>query len=232
MLLLLESAKNIASKLTSISKIEVNKKTHEIEIIGERGSRNVIITLQVKEYTPREKFGKCGYSYKSVHHKTMKNGKTGEKKVKEIPVTIYKLSNAEKNFIHQAYIYSHLTQKQISTVSGIPQEVVYRYIRQKKLKPRYSIQSIYQLGKKDRFKIYTLEEIDDKINEIKNHQEKEFLKNIPRFCLNSTYGLTSGLRIRNCNNEIKYQSTGREIKMDTIQLKLPKYSSYIEKNPD
>lgn len=183
MLPLFQIVKDAINKLSDIQKIRYNQRTHEVEIFGKHDDINVIATVQLKPYIPIESFGgERGKFRNTIHHKTIKNKKVG-KKIKEIPVTVYDITETEENFIKISYMYFHLSQKQISEISGIPQTVVDRYIRRNKLKPAY-----FNSPKKERFKEYTPEEIDAEITRLEKLRaeidskikEREFLVDTSR----------------------------------------------------
>ena len=99
--------------------------------------KDVICTVQLKHYIPRDVYGDAGYFYEKPRQRKVRN-ENREWVIVNETVTYYEMSEADKKFVYVSYVYHHLTQRQISKLSGIPQPYVYRYIKHNKLKPKYS----------------------------------------------------------------------------------------------
>lgn len=133
--MILEITKKIMKLLSDISYMEYSQKSHQVEYTATYNGTPVIFTTQMKEYVPRDVYGEGGYFYEKERQRKVKEN--GQWIIKTDMVTYYELSPADKKFIYVNYVYNHLTQRQISKLSGVPQPYVFRYIKHMKLKPRY-----------------------------------------------------------------------------------------------
>lgn len=133
-------AKDVATLLMKISGAEYSERRHQVEYIGKMNvdgkEKDVICTLQVKHYVPREVWGEPGHFYTKIRKRKVRDKNRQWTYVTE-DVTYYEMSEADKKFVYTSYVYDHLDQRQISKLSGIPQPYVYRYIKHMKLKPKY-----------------------------------------------------------------------------------------------
>ena len=133
-------AKGVVNLLDKVTGAEYSERSHQVEFIGiynDLGKRkDVICTVQLKHYIPREVYGEPGFFYEKERERKVRNPDRKWIIIKET-VTYYELSEADKKFIYVNYVYNHLNQRQISKLSGIPQPYVYRYIKHMKLKPKY-----------------------------------------------------------------------------------------------
>ena len=134
-------AKDVGHLLLNISGAEYSERRHQVEYIGkymEDGKqKDVICTVQLKHYIPRDVYGEAGYFYEKPRKRKARDENRKWIVVEDV-VTYYELSKADKKFIYVSYVHHHLDQRQISKLSGIPQPYVYRYIKHMKLKPKYS----------------------------------------------------------------------------------------------
>lgn len=136
-----EFAKGIVDLFRSISNAEYSERSHQVELIGKMDDENeksidVICTIQLKHYIPRDVYGEAGYFYEKERKRKIRNANKDWITVADT-VTYYEMSEADKKFVYVSYVYHHLDQRQISKLSGIPQPYVYRYIKHMKLKPKY-----------------------------------------------------------------------------------------------
>jgi len=129
-------AKDVIESIKKITSIEYSERSHQVEVVGKYDGKDVIITLQVRHYIPREVYGEAGETKRIERPRRIKNEKRQWVDVTE-KVNKYVLSSAEMKFITDSYVYKHLDQRQIHKLSGIPQPYVYRYIKHMKLKPIY-----------------------------------------------------------------------------------------------
>ena len=120
---------------------EYVEKGHKVEIVGnytdkESGrDKNVILTVQLHEFIPHENFGEAGEFYESTRKRKIKRDRQWT--YVDETVTRYKMSPGDKKFVYLMYVKYHLTQEQISMLSGIPQPYVFRYIKHMKFKPQH-----------------------------------------------------------------------------------------------
>lgn len=139
--MLFQIAKYVGEKLKNIKSAEYSKRSHEVEFVAqyydETGKlKDVVCTVSLKHYIPRDVYGEAGYSYTKERIRRVRNKDRKWVDIKET-VEMYELSEADKKFIYVSYVHHHLNQRQISKLSGIPQPYVYRYIKHMKLKPKY-----------------------------------------------------------------------------------------------
>ena len=108
--------KYATERMDSVKTVEDQTRSHSAEIVGKYKKDNVIINVSMFTYPdlPKEK-GK------------LRMTKQGKMK--------YDLTKDELRFIKECYCYRHMDARQISKVSGIQQEAIYRHIRHDKLKP-------------------------------------------------------------------------------------------------
>lgn len=134
--------KGIVDFFMYITHAEYSERSHQVELIGrydddENGKCvDVICTVQLKHYIPRDVYGKGGFFYEKERKRKVRNSDKQWITVTDT-VTYYEMSEADKKFVYVSYVYHHLNQRQISKLSGIPQPYVYRYIKHNKLKPKY-----------------------------------------------------------------------------------------------
>lgn len=121
-----------------INKMEVNEKTGKIEIVGKLKDEEerVLLTVQMHEVASHSDYGEPGEFYDSIRKRKIRD-KDGKWTYVEEPIKRYRMSEADKRFIYDMYVYSHLDGAQINLLSGIPQPYIYRYIKHYKLKPNY-----------------------------------------------------------------------------------------------
>ena len=178
--MILQLAKGVGDLLSNITGAEYSKRSHQVEYIAqyydETGKlKDVVCTLQMKHYIPREVYGEPGYFYEKERTRRVRNK---DRKWVDITETVqyYEMSEADKKFIYTSYVYHHLNQRQISKLSGIPQPYVYRYIRHMKLKPKYE-----KMTKKER-NVDALEYLRDELglgnNVLVDSDEFETAKNM------------------------------------------------------
>ena len=134
--------KGIVGLFQSITHAEYSERSHQVELIGtykneDNDCVDVICTVQLKHYIPRDVYGEGGYFYEKERKRKVRNSNREWVTVTDT-VTYYEMSEADKKFVYVSYVYHHLNQRQISKLSGIPQPYVYRYIKHNKLKPKYS----------------------------------------------------------------------------------------------
>lgn len=121
-----------------VNKVNTNHKTGKVEVVGklkDSPDKMVLFTAQVHDVASVEDYGEHGEFYDSQRKRKVK--KDGKWTYVTETVRRYRLSNAEKQFIFEMYVYSHLDGSQISLLSGIPQPYIYRFIKHHKLKPIY-----------------------------------------------------------------------------------------------
>ena len=108
--------KFVTERLDSVNTVEDQTRSHSVEVIGKYRGENVLINMSMLTYPelPKDK----GFLKETVKG-TMK----------------YHLTKEEERFIKECYCYRHMDGRQISRVSGIQQEAIYRHIRHDKLKP-------------------------------------------------------------------------------------------------
>lgn len=126
---------NLTKLFNKIQYGEYVEKGHKIEIVGTYKNKDVILTVQLHEFIPREKFGERGEFYQSTRKRKIKK----DRQWIYIDETVmrYRMSPGDKKFVYLMYVKYHLTQEQISMLSGIPQPYVFRYIKHMKLKPQH-----------------------------------------------------------------------------------------------
>lgn len=134
-------AKGVVNLLRTVTGAEFSERSHQVELIGthldnDGKNKDVIVTVQMKNYIPREEFGEGGFFYEKERQRKVRN-KDRKWVIINETVTLYEMSEADKKFVYVNYVYKHLDQRQISKLSGIPQPYVYRYIKHMKLKPKY-----------------------------------------------------------------------------------------------
>lgn len=136
-------AKKIVDAITPIigirklNGLDYLPKANQLEMMGSSNNNHFICTVEIHQFSPREEFGEGGHFYTKTRKRKVKDKETKKWTYVEEEVTYYEMSEADMKFIYQAYVNDHLDQRQISRLSGIPQPYVYRYIKHKKLKPRY-----------------------------------------------------------------------------------------------
>lgn len=145
-----EFTKQLTQYFKSISNIEYTEKSHQTELIGtymvDGKEQDVICTVQMKHYIPRDVYGEPGYFYEKPRRRKVRDKDRNWIIINEI-VKYYELSEADKKFIYVSYVHHHLNQRQISKLSGIPQPYIFRYIKHNKLKPKY-----HKIEKSKRYK--------------------------------------------------------------------------------
>ena len=134
-------AKGILEFFERISNVEYSERSHQVELIGKYDvdgrEKDVICTVQLKHYIPRDVYGEGGHFYDRHRQRLVRNKDRKWVTIDETK-TYYEMSEADKKFVYVSYVYHHLTQRQIAKLSGIPQPYVFRYIKHNKLKPKYS----------------------------------------------------------------------------------------------
>lgn len=123
-----------------INELQMNEKTGSRTIVGRlKGfpDNYVMATVCVQEIRKRSDYGEKGEFYDSVRKRKVKNKETGKWEYVTETVQRYRMSEGDKRFVHDMYVYSHLDGSQINLLSGIPQPYIYRYIKHYKLKPCY-----------------------------------------------------------------------------------------------
>lgn len=122
---------------SDVEKLEVNQKTNQIQVFGKtKENDNVFITLQVNEYNPYDEYKPHGYEYDAPRKRKVKN-KNGIWIYVDETVKRYEMSEGDRRFVYEMYVYNHLTAEQINLISGIPQPYIFRFIKHHKLKPKY-----------------------------------------------------------------------------------------------
>ena len=133
-------AKGMIEMFQKLTNVEYSERSHQVEFIGtydvDGKDKDVICTVQLKHYIPRDVYGEAGYFYEKPRQRRVRNKNRQWVTVNET-VTYYEMSDADKKFVYVSYVYHHLTQRQIAKLSGIPQPYVFRYIKHNKLKPKY-----------------------------------------------------------------------------------------------
>ena len=133
-------AKGILEFFERISNVEHSERSHQVELIGKYDvdgrEKDVICTVQLKHYIPRDVYGEGGHFYDRHRQRLVRNKDRKWVTIDETK-TYYEMSEADKKFVYVSYVYHHLTQRQIAKLSGIPQPYVFRYIKHNKLKPKY-----------------------------------------------------------------------------------------------
>lgn len=133
-------AKGMVELFEKLTNVEYSERSHQVEFIGNYNvdgrDKDVICTVQLKHYIPRDVYGEAGHFYEKSRTRLVRNKNRKWVNVNET-VTYYEMSEADKKFVYVSYVYHHLTQRQIAKLSGIPQPYVFRYIKHNKLKPKY-----------------------------------------------------------------------------------------------
>lgn len=132
--------KDLVQYFKNIAFAEYSERSHQVELVGtyfdEGRDRDVICTVQLKHYIPRDVYGEAGFFYEKPRQRKVRDKNRQWIIINEV-VKYYEMSEADKKFVYVSYVYHHLNQRQISKLSGIPQPYVYRYIKHNKLKPKY-----------------------------------------------------------------------------------------------
>ena len=133
-------AKGMIEMFEKLTNVEYSERSHQVEFIGNYNvdgkDKDVICTVQLKHYIPRDVYGEGGHFYDRSRQRLVRNKNRKWVTINET-VTYYEMSEADKKFVYVSYVYHHLTQRQIAKLSGIPQPYVFRYIKHNKLKPKY-----------------------------------------------------------------------------------------------
>ena len=129
------------SMLDKVHWADFEPRGHLVEMEGMLNGKHVILDVSLHTYVPRDNFGPGGKFYIKDRRRKVRakdrdeNGKRYWIFVDE-KVEQYEMSPADQKFIYNAYVHWHLTARQISKVSGIPEPYIFRYIKHKKLKPK------------------------------------------------------------------------------------------------
>ena len=132
----------ICNLLDSAADAEWFPRGEQIEVVGTLKDnagrpRDVIMTVTLNHYIPKYVFGEGGYSYMGSRKRKIKDKETKEWKIITEDVERYEMSEADMKFVYNSYVNCHLTQRQIAKLGDIPEPYVTRYIKHKKMKPRY-----------------------------------------------------------------------------------------------
>lgn len=121
--------KKISGVLTRVDKINFSMRTHSIGFMGSLDNTEYIIECTIKSFKPLQSFFNSESEYWE-YFKYVKNVEGGW--------NIHALERPEiKAFVVENYSRNHLTAKQISDISGLPQNLLYAKIKHWKLKPVY-----------------------------------------------------------------------------------------------
>lgn len=134
--------------LGNMKRVEFHVRDHSIEWESTICDKWYLMELSVHEYRPFRDYFKTEEKYKEF--KNLMITPDWNKYISEYPEV--------KEFILENYSYNHLTQRQLSRLSGIPQQTIFAIIKHMKLKHVYP-----DMQKKDRVKLITT---DDNLSNI------------------------------------------------------------------
>ena len=170
-------AKKIYEMLDRVFYADYTPKGHQIEMVGQLKDsdgkmKDVILTVTLKHYIPRDQFGEAGYIYVGTRKRKIKRDskefleKNPNAKIIEThpngwitveePVNRYEMSEADMKFVYNAYTHWHLTARQMAKLSKIPEPYIVRYIKHKKMKPKHE-----KIDRKDKVQPLDLSGIAD-----------------------------------------------------------------------